>query len=125
VNLSLAERDILTIAEATGKGNSPLHNEQAFGITKEMNTDAFSSLFLLRQGAAPSFVKGLGRLIDFSPNLSRTALASDTQSIAEDWATVGRDLTQALTTFKSSKPLDHGRVPKRKPAKVHLKPATR
>jgi len=64
-------------------------------------TRDFRSDFLF---ATPSFVEGMGRLIDFGDllteyNTSRTSEEADRRATTQDWLAVGDELRGALATY--------------------------
>ena len=55
--------------------------------------------------AKPSFIEGMGRILDFGNNLqvynkSRTPQEADTQAISDDWRAVGNDIESAINKYE-------------------------
>ena len=56
--------------------------------------------------ARPSFIEGVGRIVDLSGSLntynrSRTPEEADARALYEDWKAVGHDLTVALEQLRT------------------------
>ncbi len=63
------------------------------------------SAYTARLFAAPSFLEGLSRLVDFPTtfniyNEDRTAEAADVMAMCSDWQAVGADIAYALHTYE-------------------------
>ncbi len=61
--------------------------------------------------AAPSFVEGIARLVDFCGaldqyNSSTTSSKADSNAIASDWKVVGNDFSRVIKAHNIKKPLD-------------------
>jgi len=68
-------------------------------------TDEICSDFLF---ARPTFVEGVGRIIDFSNSLntynqSRTGAEADARAIYQDWKAVGHDLRVAIDQLRTER----------------------
>lgn len=74
-------------------------------ITGRTVSDEIQSTYLF---ARPSFVEGIGRMVDVSNSLniynqSRTDSEADARAIYEDWKAVGHDVRVALEQLRASR----------------------